>query len=127
MKVCTRNELLTLLFMITNPQTEGVELNGSVVSINYCGSAGDIELLMGMRANISYYTTIIDTYAPCIVGKKEWNNDAKMRDYCCGVHNRKTWSLKILSVSDEAFLLLVLLNYGKKWFDEEHNDGVIKC
>ncbi len=32
--------------------------------------------------------------------------------------DRKIWSKKILSISDEAFILLCLINYGKRWFGE---------
>jgi hypothetical protein len=32
--------------------------------------------------------------------------------------DRKVWSKKILSISDEAFILLCLINYGKRWFGE---------
>ena len=34
----------------------------------------------------------------------------------CATTDRKVWSKKILSISDEAFILLSLINYGKRWF-----------
>jgi hypothetical protein len=36
----------------------------------------------------------------------------------CATTDRKVWSKKILSISDEAFILLCLINYGKKWLAE---------
>jgi hypothetical protein len=37
----------------------------------------------------------------------------------CTTTNRRVWNKKILSISDEAFILLGLItNYGKRWFAE---------
>jgi hypothetical protein len=36
----------------------------------------------------------------------------------CATTDRKVWSKKILSISEEAFILLYLINYGKRWFGE---------
>jgi hypothetical protein len=70
-----------------------------------------------MRDNICYYAQIIDTYAPCIVGSSRWNNIVNMATHCATT-DRKVWSKKILSISDEAFILLCLINYGKRWLGE---------
>jgi hypothetical protein len=70
-----------------------------------------------MRENICHYANIIDDFAPCIVLSKVWNDDAKMSRFC-NTSDQKMWSLQILSVSDEAFLLLVLINYTKRWIAE---------
>jgi hypothetical protein len=72
-----------------------------------------------MRDNVCYYAQIIDTYAPaCIVGSSRWNNIVNMETHCTTT-DRKVWSKKVLSISDEAaFILLCLINYGKKWFAE---------
>ncbi|KAI2503359.1 hypothetical protein MHU86_11079 [Fragilaria crotonensis] len=70
-----------------------------------------------MRDDICYYAQIIDTYAPCIVGSSKWNNIINMENHCATT-DRKVWSKKILSISDEAFILLCLINYGKRWFAE---------
>lgn len=70
-----------------------------------------------MRNNICHYAQIIDLYAPCIVGSSKWNNDFNMNSYCTTT-DLTVWSNKILSLSDEAFLLLCLINYGKRWFAE---------
>jgi hypothetical protein len=70
-----------------------------------------------MRDNICFDAQIIDTYAPCIVGSSRWNNIVNMENRCATT-DRKIWNKKILSISDEAFILLCLINYGKRWFGE---------
>jgi hypothetical protein len=70
-----------------------------------------------MREIICYYTQIINTYAPRIVGSSRWNNIVNMETHCATT-DRKVWSKKILSISDDAFILLCLINYGKRWFGE---------
>ncbi len=70
-----------------------------------------------MRDNICYYVQIIDTYAPCIVSSSKWNDIINMENHCATT-DWKVWSKKILSISDEAFILLCLINNGKRWFAE---------
>ncbi len=83
----------------------------------YSGCKDETSYLLKMRDNICYYAQIIDTYAPCIVGSSKWNNTINMENHCATT-DRKVWSKKILSISDEAFILLCLINYGKRWFAE---------
>jgi hypothetical protein len=94
-------------------------IHGGTSSLIHIFSGCDIEveLLLGMRKNICHYANIIDTFAPCIVGSGRWNNDVNMQ-INCNTSDRKVWSQKILSVSDEAFLLLCLLNYAERWCAE---------
>ena len=47
----------------------------------------------------------------------QWNDDVNMEANCTTT-NRRVWNKKILSISDEAFILLCLINYGKRWFAE---------
>jgi hypothetical protein len=70
-----------------------------------------------MRKNICHYAQILDTYAPCIVNNTRWNDDVNMEAHCT-TSDRKLWNKKILTISDEAFILLCLINYGKRWFQE---------
>ena len=63
-----------------------------------------------MRENICHYANFIDDFAPCIVLSKVWNDDANMNLYC-NTSDPKLWANKILSISDDAFLLLTLINY----------------
>ena len=98
--------------------TEGFTSNlGTYEHSRYSGSEEETSYLLKMRDNICYYAQIIDTYAPCIVGSSKWNNIINMENHCATT-DRKVWSKKILSISDEAFILLCLINYGKRWFAE---------
>ena len=81
------------------------------------GSIEELNYLQGMRENICHYANIIDEFAPCIVLSKVWNDDVKMNHYC-NTSDKKLWAHQILSNSDEAFLLLVLINYTKRWIAE---------
>jgi hypothetical protein len=36
----------------------------------------------------------------------------------CATTDRKVWSKKIPSMGDKAFILLCLINYGKRWLAE---------
>ena len=87
--------------------------------------------LKQMRENNYHYANIIDDFAPCIVLSKVWNDDVKMNLYC-NTSDTKLWAKKILSISDEAFLVLVLLNYTDRWIlaeiqQELHQVSVTFC
>jgi hypothetical protein len=56
-------------------------------------------------------------YAPYIVAYQTWNDDANMNCYCCAT-DPKLFNAYVLSVSDEAFLLLALINGGARWMSE---------
>ncbi len=65
----------------------------------------------------SYWQRVkIDTYAPYIVKSSIWNNDATMEQYCGD--NAAIFNKYMLSISDEAFLLIVLINYAATWMSE---------
>jgi hypothetical protein len=71
-----------------------------------------------VREDICYFSKIIDTYAPCIVGRSSrWNNIVNMETHCATT-DRKVWSKKFLSMGEKAFILLCLINYGKRWLAE---------
>jgi hypothetical protein len=70
-----------------------------------------------MRKNCGFYSEILDMYAPAIVSAKVWNNEAYMKAYC-GTDDPKEFSNHVLTLSDEAFLLLVLINYSANWYSE---------
>ena len=84
----------------------------------YSGTEWEIEQLLQMRDNLCHYARIIDTYAPCVVGVSRWNNHVNMDAYCA-TSDRKLWNDKILSISDEAFILVCLINYGKRWYAQD--------
>ena len=83
----------------------------------YSGCEEETAYLLEMRKNICHYAQIIDTYAPCIITSARWNDDVNMEANCTTT-DRRVWNKKILSISDEAFILLCLINYGKRWFAE---------
>jgi hypothetical protein len=80
------------------------------------GTDADNEQLLAMRKNIVNYVHVIDTYAPCIVKSSIWNNDVTMEQYCGD--NAANFNNYVLSISDEAFLLIVLINYAATWMSE---------
>ena len=77
--------------------------------------------MLEMRKNMVHYVQLIDLYAPCVVSKRAWNNEANMAAYC-GSSNRLFVERFVLSISDEAFLLVVLDNYSAHWQAEYAND-----
>jgi hypothetical protein len=83
----------------------------------FSGCQMEIENLLTMRANVCHYCAILDMYAPCIVSYWAWNHDANMNHYLCTT-DPKLFNANVLSVSDEAFLLLVLINGGARWMSE---------
>ena len=81
------------------------------------GAQTDIDKLLMMRKNCGFYSEILDMYAPAIVSAKVWNNEANMKAYC-GTDDPKEFGKHVLTLSDEAFLLLVLINYSAHWYSE---------
>ena len=67
-----------------------------------------------------HYVQIIDLYAPCVPFKRAWNNEANMAAYCGS--NNSFFELFVLSISNEAFLSVVLDNYAACWQAEFATD-----
>jgi hypothetical protein len=80
----------------------------------------NISYMLELRNNMIHYVQLIDAYAPCVVSRLAWNNEANMADYCGA--NANMFERKVLSISDEAFLLVVLINYSARWHSEYAND-----
>ena len=80
------------------------------------GTESDMNYLFAMRENMVHYVHLIDIFAPCIVGRSNWNNTTNMVRFCG--QNQKLFNDNVFSVSDEAFLLLVLDNYTESWLSE---------
>ena len=80
------------------------------------GTNAHFTYLMGLRNNNAHYLQLIDTFAPCLVGKYLWNNDAAMERRCSSLHQHEFDNL--FSVSDEAFVLLLIDNYAARWVAE---------
>ena len=69
-----------------------------------------------MQSNIVNYVLVIDIYAPSVVKSSIWNRNAIMMQYCGD--NAPYLHECVLSISDEAFLLLVLIHYSATWMAE---------
>lgn len=80
----------------------------------------NVPYLLELRENMVHYVHLIDTYAPCVVSSRAWNNESNMRDYCRT--DDVVFERHVLSISDEAFLLVVLLNYAPRWHVEYVNE-----
>jgi hypothetical protein len=80
------------------------------------GTDEDMEYMLGMRDNLLHYVNLIDIYAPCIVGRSNWHKHANLNNQCG--ESSALFNDFVFSVSDEAFLLLVLLNYTATWISE---------
>jgi hypothetical protein len=72
--------------------------------------------MLQMRQNQVHYISLIDVFAPCILSSSVWNDDAVMAEYCG--NNEQNFQEHVLTISDETFLLLVLLNYAARWSAE---------
>ena len=72
-------------------------------------SVKDVRILLQLRNNCGFYCEILDHYAPAVVGSKKWNNDTNMKAFCTTT-DIKVFGRHALSVSDEAFIIFVLVN-----------------
>jgi hypothetical protein len=72
--------------------------------------------MLQMQQNQVHYIALMDIFAPCIVSSSVWNNDALMAKYCGD--NQDNLQEYVLTISDEAFMLLVLVNYAARWAAE---------
>jgi hypothetical protein len=61
----------------------------------------NVPYMLKMRKNMVHYVQLIDLYAPCVVSKRAWNNEAIMAAYCGS--NNCFFERFVLSISNEAF------------------------
>ncbi len=101
------------LTCVACPDGEHGKINGDQ---KFTGSDADIAYMLQMRQNQAHYISLIDMFAPCIVFSSVWNDDALMAEYCG--NNKQNFQEHVLTISDETFLLLVLLNYAARWSAE---------
>ena len=80
------------------------------------GSTKDLQKLLQLRDNCAFYCDVLDHYAPAVVGKR-WNDDANMKAFCTTT-DTKAFGRHVLLVSDEAFIILVLVNASPRWMAE---------
>ena len=70
--------------------------------------------MLALQNNLVQYVHLIDIHGPaCIVGASNWNNTDNMERYCG--NNASLFNDQVLSLSDEAFLFVVLINYSAQW------------
>jgi hypothetical protein len=81
-----------------------------------CNGSFNVPYMVEMRENMVHYVHFIDTYAPCVVSHQKWNNESNMSNYC-GT-NTALFERNVLSISDEAFLLVVISGYAARWHAE---------
>ena len=68
--------------------------------------------MLMMRQNVSSYTHFVNYFAPCIVSVKVWGDfKASKAKY----ENGNDILDEFFTTSDEAFMLVVLLNYEERW------------
>jgi hypothetical protein len=80
------------------------------------GSDADVTKLMGLRQNMVHYVRFIDVFAPCLIGYSKWNR-TQYNFASASIFN------DVLSTSDETFLVLVILNYAERWYEEAKKDA----
>ena len=73
----------------------------------------DFANLLQLRENQVHYVPCLDTYSACIISNKIWNDDQLMEKFCGS--DQVAFYEQILTISDEAFLLLVLINSAARW------------
>ena len=72
--------------------------------------------MLAIQNNIVQDVNVIDIHAPCIVGTTDWNDVSNMEQHCRD--NVILFNQRVLSISDEAFLLLVLYNDSANWMSK---------
>jgi hypothetical protein len=72
--------------------------------------------MLQMQQNQVHYIALMDVFAPCIASSSVWNNNALMAKYCGD--NQDNLQEYVLTISDKAFMLLVLVNYAARWAAE---------
>jgi hypothetical protein len=87
-----------------------------------------------LRRNMGNYIPFLYVFAPRVVGGKRWNTSLENWEKLCegsskamSQHDRPSCNFdQLLSVSDEAFLLLVIDNYIGPWHAEmmSNNNGM---
>jgi len=70
-----------------------------------------MEQLLKLRLNISDYVNFIYHFASCVVPKQTW------KQFVRTFPDNPTADMfnKLLSISDEAFIIVVLLSYEERW------------
>jgi len=97
---------ITLIFVLT----KYIHILSSDLQV--AGDLPDIDNLLKLRKNLKSMNILCNHFLPCVVGKKRW----KMQ-----IHAGKKVN-DVATVSDEAFILLVLENIWKEMIDMDINE-----
>jgi len=76
--------------------------------------------LFGMRKNMTNYVAFLHKFAPRVLTTKRWRNTTLMNNACMG---GPAAFEELLSVSDEAFMLVVMENYIVPWYTAAMSKG----
>jgi hypothetical protein len=98
------------LFLLSSPKKEDTVvtefLMNGLLPQNYKS------FVLGMRKNMTNYVAFLNRFAPRVVTSRRWNNSTLVEDACKGGPGAFD---TLLSVSDEAFMLVVMENYVESW------------
>lgn len=72
-----------------------------------------------MRKNMTHYVEFLDMFAPSVVTSRVWNDDLLVEAACNGGLGAFE---QLLTVTDEAFILLAMSNYVTRWYAEIDKD-----
>jgi hypothetical protein len=79
----------------------------------------DDAFVLGLRSNQSHYVQFLEIFGPAIMGYNEWHSISNCRSACTGSNlDFERW----FTISDEAFILLVIVNYSKRWQSEVQSE-----
>jgi hypothetical protein len=85
------------------------------------GTVAAVDRLMLLRDHCRSYCEVLDHYGPAVLGNQTWNDDRNMSVFC-DTNDVKAFGKHIMSVSDEAFIVLVLVNSSARWKAEVQRD-----
>lgn len=86
----------------------------------------DIDHVMKLRRNATFYINFLDLFASCIVPVQTW----KQFRLDFAVNASPELFFNIFTCSDEAFLLVVLISYESKWKSEmflQTKNSQVRC
>jgi len=80
---------------------------------------GNDASFLQLRNRIKSYIEFVQTFAFSILGKRKWNGIVKNESQINELQNNFD---TVLTVSDEAFIILCVVNYRERWFEETKNE-----
>lgn len=93
----------------------GILSNDSKCHASIRGKPIDFDQLQTMRVNMTSYVNYVNHFAPCIVSVQTWKDlKATKGRMAMGIDTLD----EFFTVSDEAFMIVVLLNYEERWTAE---------